>query len=77
MSFLIPGARMLYIHIPKCAGNTMRRWFGERYRVDPQIPNDRTLTDNYHSTVEDAERFLGGLGGIRVVTSKGLDLNSN
>ena len=68
MSFLIPDADMLFIHIPKSAGNSIRRWFGPFYRISPQIPNDRTQGDNYHSTADDAQRHLGSLDAYRMFT---------
>ena len=69
MSFKIPEANILYIHIPKCAGNTMRKWFQRNFKVDPAIPNIRTTTNNYHSTINDAKDHLGTLDDLRLVTT--------
>jgi hypothetical protein len=69
MSFLIPDANILFIHIPKSAGNSMRQWFRSGYKIGPQIPNDRTDSDNYHSTIDDAEKHLGTVDPYILVTA--------
>ena len=68
MSFVIEQPNILFIHIPKCAGNSVRRWFRYKYTVTPQIPNANTESDNYHSTVQDAETFLGNIDNHVLMT---------
>lgn len=57
MSFVVHSEdstrQLIYIHIPKCAGQAVGKWLGSRYQKKI-ITNGRTMTNNYHSTIEDA-----------------------
>ena len=58
MSYYIPQIRLIHIHIPKCAGNSVISFFkSNRLRLNV-IPNARCVSRNYHSTLDDAKEHL-------------------
>lgn len=64
MSYVVKSAvPLVVIHIPKCAGQSVRKWFSYNFEIE-DIPNDRTKV-NFHSTIDDARAYLSGMDGYR------------
>lgn len=61
MSIIIHDSTpLIFIHIPKTAGRSITETIKTKFGTDV-IPNTRTKNSNYHSTIKDAEDFVGNL----------------
>lgn len=57
----------IFIHIPKTAGKSLLREIKKNFSTEV-IENDRTINDNYHSTIIDAEEKISNIDEYKKIT---------
>jgi len=64
MSYIINSPnKAVFIHIPKTAGNAIITVANTLYGTD-RIKNDRTENSNFHSTLQDAEKYFDNISNL-------------
>ena len=53
----------IFIHIPKTAGNAILTLANKMYGTT-RITNDRTSNQNFHSTLQDAEKYIFNIDNL-------------